>query len=410
MDRITNKSSITNDVPQQHKECSSEAIVAQGALDRAELKSSDSQGSFWPDRAMEKMVKNAHKAVVEHQIALQKSVNAAKKMTQKNVADAEKLHSGGSITLEALTTYKEECAECEKELDDEIGLLMPEQMGCCATLEQMGEPVTALTFSHTEFSAQGPRSSMEDAHYYKKTIDGFSVAIFDGHGGSEVSAYAAAQAQERFFPYLEKAGGNVHAAFTNLINDIHSELNQVDSGSTAVMCYVDKKSNLIYTATLGDSEAFIYRKVDGKVYAIPLSCVRDWSSHSDAARAAKIMSHLKHGSFDEIFKKYVSAEDSKKIYFPARAGGVNVARAIGDSQFSLIKGMVGVSQKPKITVNQLRLGDKLVLGCDGLFDYTDHSEIINALENGDGDFASRIGAVALEQTKDNVSVIVIDAL
>ncbi|NGX47794.1 MAG: hypothetical protein K1000chlam3_01177, partial [Chlamydiae bacterium] len=123
---------------------------------------------------------------------------------------------------------------------------------------------TNLKLSHHFADAQGLRLTMEDAHFYKEMEKGTLTGVFDGHGGSKVSAYASKEFQNRFPKALKEANGNVHQAFEKVIDEIHLKVAQYSAwdheGSTAVVCYIDKETHQIYTATLGDSEANIYRK------------------------------------------------------------------------------------------------------------------------------------------------------
>lgn len=222
--------------------------------------------------------------------------------------------------------------------------------------------------------AQGPRPTMEDAHFYKEMEDGILTGVFDGHGGSEVSAYSSGQFQTLFPKALKRANGNVHSAFEMVIHQIHQKVaNHAawnDMGSTAVVCYFDKATHQIFTATLGDSEANIYRKTGWGGYAsIPLSCIRDWLCKRDFKRLTDI-----HGL--DAIKAHLKRIGGHAKYLRSHIDrGVNVARAIGDVSNTGIPGKPRVIHKPKITVNKLKSGDLLVLACDGLKDFLSEKEI-----------------------------------
>lgn len=181
---------------------------------------------------------------------------------------------------------------------------------------------------------------------------------------------------------LKKSQGNVHQAFEASLNNIQKEIIDLNlkSGSTAVICFINKKSNLGYTSTLGDSEANIYRKIEGQLKSIPLSCVRDWGSKKDAARAAKALGD------PTIATSWPKHFDPKYLRFPSTSSPIegavlmlNVARALGDVSFAGTKEAPGVIQMPKITVFQLETGDTLILACDGLKDYVSENEIIDQI-------------------------------
>lgn len=261
-------------------------------------------------------------------------------------------------------------------------------------------PTFSMEFSSEIFSEKTLfRDEMEDAHFLVQISQGYLAGIFDGHGGSEISQYAA-----KVFPlYFEKAltgTKNAHHALERVFNEIQMELyhqGKIDeTGTTAVVCFLDRKYNL-FTATLGDSEANIYRFYDEKLKCIPLSPVRNFFSSSEVNRVNQI-----YGTYLQTKKlkpsDYFKDKDpNQSRYFPTDLMKdlkvhINVSRSLGDMKtslifsesyqtltsepraeqpinfFSLVKDMV-IIHKPKITMHRLLPNDILILGCDGLFDY-----------------------------------------
>lgn len=276
-------------------------------------------------RAMEKMLKNAEKALVEHR---------------------ENSHSCFASLAEGLPSL-------EKVMST--------------------QPRTPLLFEYAECDTRGKRDHMEDVHFYKEIPQGVITGVLDGHGGDEVAIYASAKFQEKFPNALTQKEGNVHQAFEAVIYDIQTSLEAKHAGekegpgSAAVFCFIDKHTNLIYTATLGDCEANIYRKTQfGHLKSIPLSCVRDWSSKKDALRAAIYLNN------PALAKEWPTRQDSKNL----RVKGLNVSRAFGDSEIRGTINKPGVISKPKLTVNLLQPGDILLLASDGLKDYITEQAIL----------------------------------
>lgn len=268
---------------------------------------------------------------------------------------------------------------------------------------------TPLTFQHHFADAQGPRPCMEDAHFYQELDKGILAGVFDGHGGSQVSAYASKEFQKRFPAALKKADGNVHQAFENVTHQIHQDVANYSFwnhiGTTAVICYIDKETHQIYTATLGDSEANIYRKGWTGTSSIPLSCVRDWLSPKDRGRLNQI-----YGS--KPVNYWIQRVDKQAKHVRSQlTGGVNVARTIGDVAETGAPGKPCVIHKPKITVNKIKAGDTLIIACDGLKDYVDESKITSIVAaNSSQPVAKRLVNEALNNmTKggDNVTVVAI---
>jgi serine/threonine protein phosphatase PrpC len=235
-----------------------------------------------------------------------------------------------------------------------------------------------LIYSYLQAEAQGIRKTMEDAHFFIEIPQGHFTGVLDGHGGKAVAEFASKKLQEGFSKALRDAHGNVHQAFEAIIDDIHQQVLQNPGwnsiGSTAVLCFIDKATNLIYTATLGDSEANIYRTINGKLKSIPLSCVRDWMSKKDETRAVRAL-HVP----ERI--DYFLAQTSPKYRRYPMPYGINVSRAIGDKHATGTQENPAVIHKPKITVDQLQPGDLLILACDGLKDYVPEQQIVQQISD-----------------------------
>lgn len=335
--------------------------------------------------SVKKMHRNMVKAIAEHQQIICKAV-------EKRIAELE------GHDPEMVGWLKEEARIF---LNPEVAV---------PSFEELLNPKSRepMQFSMTECAYQGKRETMEDAHFYVETDEMVLAGVFDGHGGNEVADYASEQYQKRFPDALLKAEGDVRIAFQALIDEIQSEIEERKDwdgqGSTAVICYIDKRTHLIYTATLGDSEATLYREEEEGIKAIPLSCIRDWHCQKDAKRAAKAWDKPK---VEEI---WMSAAP-KTLYFPSPyLGGVNVSRAFGNKSRSTFNGKPGVIHKSKITVNRLQPNDTLILACDGVKDFTFELAIawdIESLQPGEN-LAEKIGRTAFEgESSDNVTVIAI---
>lgn len=259
-------------------------------------------------------------------------------------------------------------------------------------------PLLPLYLSYSQFAHQGIRAKMEDAHFFYQLEHGFLMGVLDGHGGVEVARHCALNIAERFDRIFEESRENIRKTFMKLVEELHREAADRAEwgkiGTTMVISYIEKKTHLIYTATVGDSEANIYRKREnGEYMSIPLSCVRDWGSKKDAERAAKVLNK------PEIAFKWPLRKKSKSL----RVASLNLSRAIGDAAKH-----PPLIFKPKITVNLLRAGDCLVLACDGLKDYVLERAIVQKLGSVTSrNIAATIGHLAFQNPKlsDNVTVI-----
>jgi len=233
-----------------------------------------------------------------------------------------------------------------------------------------------LSCTHNFADAIGPREQMEDAHFYKEMEKGILAGVFDGHGGKEVSAFASVEFERRFPEALKVANGNVHNAFETLIHHIHQDIARNSAwnnqGSTAVVSYIDKESRLIYTATLGDSEANIYRNsFVGSVTSIPLSFVHDWTS--DIGRLVNVYGAGLMYRVMQYMGGHAKNIRSRLVY------GVNVSRALGDIDQTGVPAKPLVIHEPVITVNKLKSKDVVILACDGLKDFVPEREIADTV-------------------------------
>lgn len=285
----------------------------------------------------------------------------------------------------------------------------------------------------SEHEAIGKRTRMEDSHFTLDRPEGFLVGVFDGHADhGRISAYASKQFQERFFKMLEQHPQDVRFVFQKLLNEINDEViekqNQVKSktnrhgihkeiygGCTALVSYIDKQTGKVYTATLGDSEAFIYRKnSNGGVDCLPLSCVRNWKSTKDTIRAAEALNN------PAIKKIWPRITDPKNLRFPMlpNNGGINVSRALGDRILATWNNKPGVISKAKVTMfDDLQPDDLILFACDGLWDYIKQDDLIqNVLDPyfkyPNQDIAHQVLARAIvrytlenPESDDNVSVV-----
>lgn len=193
-----------------------------------------------------------------------------------------------------------------------------------------------LQLKVTCHTVQGSQPIMKDTHFAKELPEGLLAAVFEGHGGNEASQIANDHFSHLFEDNLAKSTHNVHYSLEKTFEELQAKMiESTAQGTSAVVCYIERDTNRIYTATLGDSEAHIYRMHHDRMQAIPASCVRNWTSHRDAIKLAEANIH--------------NGLDAFKL-----------SRALGDRECPII------SQKPKITVHQLLPGDVVNLATENL--------------------------------------------
>ena len=255
-------------------------------------------------------------------------------------------------------------------------------------------------FAHEE---QGTRPTMEDFHFTKEIDEGLLIGVLDGHTGVAVAKYASKIIQNNFSRFLKSNQGNVRKTLKSVTRITQSKIEKRTEfnhiGSTAVICFIDKKTHKIYTATIGDSEANIYRKINGQFKSIPLSCVRDWTDAKEIKRASV---HMKK---PEIEQEWPLSKEPKRLQFSNSTGAINVSRSFGDVRYQ-----PGVISKAKLSIHQAEPGDILVLACDGFKDYVTEDETIQILgRSSSGNPAKDLTMYALNDKKsgDNVTVGVV---
>lgn len=291
---------------------------------------------------------------------------------------------------------------CKQALQEHASFLYPFYKGVFVPKNQIFLSTTPVDLECVVLGKeeQGRRYQMEDAHFFQENEKGILLGVFDGHNGIEVARYACYRFQELFFSILEddvsKAFFTVFATIQEEIENKHSEWESI--GSTAVVSYIEKATNYVYTATLGDSEANIYRKIGKKRKSLPLSCIRNWGTKRDAYSAKLALGEA------IPFKK-----NSKEMRHPPpgisvhSGSGLNVSRALGDVLFK------GVIHSPKITLTTLLPGDILLLACDGLKDFVTEKEILKIIEIHQGRYSLVEDlidyAISVNHSTDNVTIL-----
>lgn len=303
----------------------------------------------------------------------------------------------------------------------------PESRGVLATIEEVFASkkdcggTTPLALASAFQAKMGERRTMEDSSCIVSREEGTLAAIFDGHNGRRVSSLCQHQVADRFFSFL-KDSGSPHAAFEATFDAMERDIERIDIlnsvGSTAVVSFIDHACWKIYTATIGDSEATMYRKIGGTTKAIPLSPLENWA----AAKALERYRRVKPLT-------YSLPANPKELRYPAVGCGVNVSRALGDRDYKIFhldrasaeygvtshEGLSPLIHKCKITVQDLALGDHVVLACDGLKDFTTEEEVACILDSSGpdpDDKAENLVDFALKEKRssDNVTVLVLSVI
>ena len=209
---------------------------------------------------------------------------------------------------------------------------------------------------------QGWRKNQEDAHIAELDfVPGMSLfAVFDGHGGAEVSAYCSKHFVKTLKENKDFQNGNYEKALQDTFVKLDTILamtqgggeckNPVQTqGTTANVVLVTK--NKIFCANVGDSRAIVNK--DGK--AVALSWDHKPSIPSEKERIEKADHRVEGDRVD---------------------GGLAMSRALGDWQYKSGKLPVkemAVSSFPDIKQFKIEKDTKyLVTACDGIWDVMDN--------------------------------------
>lgn len=261
----------------------------------------------------------------------------------------------------------------------------------------------------------GKRKLNEDAHFFYVDSRFCMAGIFDGH---LEKGKIAAHCKEYFVPlFMEHhlATQNVKAAFEHTCQDLNKKVYHAGQigGSTLLVVVIDLLFLKAYTATLGDSEAKLYRRKDGTVHPIPLSCIRNFGDENDKQRVLLYLN-----SYPEETKTFLDQFDKLKPGEKPRFMGLNVSRSVGNYDVDHSKHPPRLAKPvgihPKIGVTDIEDGDKILLACDGLWDVVPEDEptFANTVMKSHWnhpDLAKRLVQEALARnSQDNVSCVVIE--
>ena len=262
------------------------------------------------------------------------------------------------------------------------------------------------------YSLIGKRDENEDKHKFIENIDNKNsnmnninfYAIYDGHGGKEVSTYLEKHLHKYFF--LSNIDNNntikLKHHIKNVYNHIQNKLNiqhrnfSYKIGSTALVTIMskDKHDNTqLYIINLGDCRAVLCNK---NLKAIPLSKDHKPNSLDERKRIGKLGGKIYYDGYDW------------------RIETLSVSRAFGD-----IDSKPYISHLPEIYKLKLNNLDKfIVLGCDGLWDVMDNQEVVDFVlsnmpsklqhnnNNNNTNISKKLGEYAIQKgSTDNVSVL-----
>ena len=234
-------------------------------------------------------------------------------------------------------------------------------------------------------SYKGLRSANEDALDINLKSKNKFFAIYDGHGGANVSSYLKDEMPKHFINEdLPIKKPNVCKIFkqlqTNLIKSNKTVAEEM--GSTCLCALVN--DNKLQVMNVGDCRAVLANNKK----AVVITSDHKPNTKVERERISKIKGNEKIYNDDGIW----------------RIGPLSVSRAFGDTDTGKY-----ISQTPDIfSYNISNKDDFLVLGCDGLWDVMKNNEVVKFVYDNPVNSARKLGSEALKKgSSDNISIIIV---
>lgn len=206
-------------------------------------------------------------------------------------------------------------------------------------------------------SAQGRRESMEDTHVAQLlTVSNKQIplfGVFDGHGGTQASAFLQNNLPAYLEHYLDKFNPSGKFSDVGIWNALKHAFLELDAdfkdiaGSTANIALII--NDHVWIANIGDARAIL---------SLP-------DSYKQLSEDAK--------PDDRRYKRSIEKRGGKVTYTDAyRINGIHaVGRAFGDHSNRGRTNKCSVPHAPKITktsIKDLPANSSLLIGCDGVWD------------------------------------------
>jgi len=253
------------------------------------------------------------------------------------------------------------------------------------------------------YTLQGKRDENEDKHEHIINHTGENIkinpinffAVFDGHGGKNISKYLKQNLSKYFLNKIDKkiyTKSNLLENYINLVYDKlqnklikkHPRISQ-SCGSTA--CVGIQYNNDLYIVNVGDSRVI---KCNKSNIAEQLSLDHKPNSPIEKNRIEQLGGQIEFDGYDWRIK------------------GLSLSRAFGDLDCSPY-----VTHKPDIFKYEILFDDKfLVFGCDGLYDVLTNQDIVDFIINLSNNniscnIAKKLAEYALlKGSMDNITVII----
>jgi serine/threonine protein phosphatase PrpC len=233
-------------------------------------------------------------------------------------------------------------------------------------------------------SVRGRREGQEDRHidvYSEQVfINGFLMAVFDGHCGDQVSELAVQALVPEFIAARQSHPNNIKKALQQVVAKLVELAKDKKAGSTVSIVFVPRSMRSAYVAILGDS---------------PIVIVGKW----------RVFFGELHNTYNnrEVAAALAQGMPFDGQYLVARSGrGLAVTRAIGDNDFPLL------NRTPVIRQVMLGASSSILVGTDGLIEGDQRAELkkIAARLKEGASAKDLVEEAAKRGSRDNITAIV----
>jgi serine/threonine protein phosphatase PrpC len=243
-----------------------------------------------------------------------------------------------------------------------------------------------MKFEITHASEKGRRQYQEDRYVvYWVPDEGYLLAVFDGHGGSE----AADLCSKELVPLYHGIRNsllvvNFETVIHHIFRDLSIKTRHMGSGCAASIAFIPEHGEEVIVGILGDAPVLV--KNDG-IWTSP--------EHNVRSNSAEVIAATKRGGFIEggyLFASY-------------SGGGLQMSRALGDVSLDKV-----LSREPEIFRLPTKAGDWVLVASDGLFDpsHATHPSVsIGALIDEGADARALVENALRVPTHDNVTAILV---
>ena len=248
-------------------------------------------------------------------------------------------------------------------------------------------------------AVKGDRDYMEDTFTINTFEDITIYAVFDGHGGDEISKKLVTLYPKAVFQNLNREDRYNVQKVKKIINALYCKIDYLlkktkgDSGSTAIVCITI--GNTLYMINLGDSRGSIFYYKNNQP-----TLLFSTSDHKPDNIMEKLWINKCGGTVEQ------EEDDDPRV-----DGDLALSRAFGDYylKYKTIDDKIGpVSNIPDIKAFAIDFSKKMyiILASDGLWDVMDNQEAINYVDpNNLEKSCSFIINESLKKSTDNITVL-----